>query len=426
MPTTIAMSSLQFETASPFVNLRVAIVHEWLTAFAGSERVVEQLLEIFPRADLFCLVDYLPQNERAFLRGRRVKTSFLQRLPWGKTLFRKLLWLLPSAIESFDMSEYDLILSSSHAVAKGVITGPEQVHICYCHSPMRYAWDLQHEYLRQAGLTHGVMSLYARASLHYLRMWDVRTSNGVDCFVANSRFIAGRIKKVYRRESLVIHPPVDLKAFRLETDKQDYYITVSRLVPYKRVDLIVEAFSRTPWRKLVIIGDGPMLNSCKERAGSNIEFLGYQPDEVVRDRVAKAKAFVFAAEEDFGITLVEAQASGTPVICFGRGGALDSVIDGETGVFFEQQTVDSILPVLDNFEARQHQFDPTIIRAHAKAFSQEKFRSKFATLASTMLKKSSEDRQGAYGYLDRDSSVKEMAYEAILDSSVAFTRPSLS
>jgi glycosyltransferase involved in cell wall biosynthesis len=376
---------LAFNTAgSPLRRQRprVAVVHDWLTSYSGSERVVEQILRIFPDADIFSLVDYLPPNEREFLRGKPVVTSFLQNLPFGKKIFRKLLWLLPSAIESLDVSGYDVVISSSHAVAKGVITGPEQLHICYCHSPVRYAWDFQHEYLRQAGLTTGLKSLYARAILHYLRMWDVRTSNGVDHFIANSRFIANRIWKVYRRDSAVIHPPVDVEKFHLAAVKGNFYITASRLVPYKRVDLIVDAFSQMPSLQLTVIGDGPNLSAWKKDAAPNIQFLGYQPDSVLQDLIAKAKAFVFAAEEDFGITVVEAQACGTPVICFGKGGVLDSVIPGKTGLFFDEQSVRSIMDSVAEFESSGHMFDPAVIRAHAQTFSARRFRAEFKAFVS--------------------------------------------
>lgn len=354
-------------------NLRVAIVHDWLTSFAGSEKVVEQMLALFPNADIFSLVDHLPASDRVFLGGRKVKTSFLQTIPFSATMFRKLLWLLPFAIESFDLSGYDLILSSSHAVAKGVLTGPDQLHVCYCHSPIRYAWDLQHDYLQQAGLTRGLMSVYARATLHYMRMWDLRTAHGVDHFLANSSYIARRIQKVYRRESIVLFPPVDTDRFALQTKKSDYYMTASRLVPYKRVDLIVEAFARTPDRKLVVVGDGSEMANCKKYAKPNIELLGYQDDATLYSLMSQAKAFIFAAQEDFGITVVEAQACGTPVICLQRGGVLDSVVDQKTGVFFEDQTCESLIDAVDRFEALPEAFDPRAIRAQAEQFSIQTF-----------------------------------------------------
>jgi glycosyltransferase involved in cell wall biosynthesis len=368
------MSALQ---AKPLSQLKVAIVHEWFTTMAGSEKVVEQLIALFPQADLYALVDHLPAGQRGFLRGKTVRTSFLQRVPFSATLFRKLLWILPSAIETFDLSQYDLVLSSSHAVAKGILTGPRQLHICYCHSPIRYAWDMQHEYLRGANLEKGIMSIYARATLHYLRMWDVRSANGVDHFVANSRFIARRIQKVYRRDSTVVFPPVDVDSFPLETEKDDYYITASRLVPYKRVDLIVEAFGRMPQRRLLVIGEGPDLDACKKLARTNVQFLGYQEGAVLQRLMSKGRGFLFAGEEDFGIIIVEAQACGTPVICFRAGGALDSVLEKQTGLFFDRQSPESICDAVERFENLATPLDAFRIRAHAEQFSIENFRRNF-------------------------------------------------
>ncbi len=361
-------------------KLRVAIVHDWLTAYAGSEKVLEQILLLFPQAELFTLVDHLPASQRAFVKGRVIHTSFLQRLPLSAKLFRKLLWLFPLAIESLDLSAFELVLSSSHAVAKGVLTGPDQLHICYCHSPMRYAWDRQHEYLRQAGLDSGFTSAYARSALHYLRMWDVRTASGVDHFVANSNFIARRIGKAYSRTATVIHPPVEVDKFPLVWNKSDYYVTASRLVPYKRVDLIVRAFASLPKRRLLVIGDGPDLRVCQKLAGSNVELLGYQPDEQLRKIVSRARAFVFAAEEDFGISPVEAQACGTPVICYGKGGVLDSVIDHSTGIYFREQTPESIVNAIRRFEALDSPLDPFEIRAQAERFNPQEFRNQFQSL----------------------------------------------
>lgn len=355
----------------------MAVVHDWLTAYAGSEKVLAQILTLFPQAELFTLVDHLPLAERAFLNGRVIHTSFLQRLPFSAQLFRKLLCLFPLAIESFDLSPFDLVLSSSHAVAKGVITGPDQLHVCYCHSPIRYAWDCQHEYLRQTGLDSGVRSLFARTALHYLRLWDVRTAPGVNHFIANSNFIARRIGKVYSRSATVIHPPVDVDQFPLVTNKGDYYVTASRLVPYKRVDLIIKAFANLPDKRLLVIGDGPEMRDCQKLATSNVKLLGYQTNEQLRKLVSKARAFVFAAEEDFGISPVEAQACGTPVICYGKGGVLDSVIDGETGIYFSQQSAESIINAIRRFEALATPLNPLVIHAHAQKFNPERFQSQY-------------------------------------------------
>jgi glycosyltransferase involved in cell wall biosynthesis len=358
--------------------MRVALVHDWFTVYAGSERVVEQILRVLPQADVYALVDFLKEEERGFLQGKRAQVSFIQRLPKAQQRYRTYLPLMPLAIEQFDLRGYDLVISSSHAVAKGVITGPDQLHICYCHSPIRYAWDLQHQYLKESGLERGMKSWIARALLHYLRLWDSRTANGVDLFIANSRYIARRILKVYRRQAEVIYPPVDVEAFTLRQDKEDFYLTASRMVPYKRIDLIVEAFSQMPDKRLVVIGDGPEMPKVRAKAGPNVTLLGYQPFEVLRDYMQRAKAFVFAAEEDFGIAPVEAQACGTPVIAFGKGGATETVVAGETGIFFQDQNVPSLIKAIEEFEKLS--FDPLRVRKNAERFSSERFRREFAAL----------------------------------------------
>ncbi|WP_175759851.1 glycosyltransferase family 4 protein [Burkholderia ambifaria] len=360
--------------------VRVAIVHDWLVTYAGAERVLEQIVACFPDADLFSLVDFL--DDRAFVRGKPVTTSFIQKLPFARTKYRSYLPLMPLAIEQLDVSDYDLVISSSHAVAKGVLTGPDQMHISYVHSPIRYAWDLQHQYLEQSNLTHGPKSLLARMILHYIRNWDTRTANAVDGFVANSAFIARRIRKVYHRDAAVIFPPVDVDGFSLNEVKDDFYLTASRMVPYKKIDLIVEAFSRTPERKLVVIGDGPEMQKIRAKAGPNVEIMGYQPFAVLHDRMRRAKAFVFAAEEDFGISVVEAQACGTPVIAYGKGGALETVLEprahpNPTGLFFDEQTPHAIVAAVDDFELAPQRFTPHACRANAERFSADTFRRRF-------------------------------------------------
>ncbi|MGU7775095.1 glycosyltransferase family 4 protein [Burkholderia sp. MR1-5-21] len=377
--------------------LRVAIIHDWLVTYAGAERVLEQIVACFPDADLFSLVDFL--DDRAFVRGKPVTTSFIQKLPFARTKYRSYLPLMPLAIEQLDVSDYDLVISSSHAVAKGVLTGPDQVHISYVHSPIRYAWDLQHQYLEQSNLMHGPKSLLARMILHYIRNWDTRTANAVDGFVANSAFIARRIKKVYQRDAAVIFPPVDVDGFSLNTVKEDFYLTASRMVPYKKIDLIVEAFSRTPERKLVVIGDGPEMQKVRAKAGPNVEIMGYQPFAVLHDRMRRAKAFVFAAEEDFGISVVEAQACGTPVIAYGKGGALETVLDPQsaaqpTGLFFDEQTAHAIVSAVDDFERAPQRFTPQACRQNAERFSADKFRRRFLDCVEAALPGATA-RQGA-------------------------------
>lgn len=353
--------------------MKVAIIHDWFVTYAGAERVVEQLLELYPEADLFSTVDFLPENQRDFIKGKKIHTTFIQNLPGAKKHYRSYLPLMPLAIEQLDLSAYDLIISSSSCVSKGVITGPDQVHVSYVHSPIRYAWDLTHQYLTEANLNKGIKGWIAKVILHYMRMWDIRTANGVDYYIANSKFIAKRIKKVYGRDADVIYPPVDIDAFSYCKEKDDYYLTASRLVPYKKVKLIVEAFNEMPDKKLVVIGDGPDFTKIKAIARENITLMGYQPFEVLKEKMQHAKAFVFAAEEDFGITPVEAQACGTPVIAYGRGGALETVKANETGLFFYKQDVDSIMKTVEQME-RISFIDAKKCRDNASRFGLNIFR----------------------------------------------------
>lgn len=360
--------------------MKIAIVHDWLVSYTGAEKVLEQMLHIYPEADVYTVVDFLPEDQRDFLLGKEATTTFIQKLPFARKKYRSYLPFMPLAVEQLDLSSYDLILSSSHAVAKGVITGPHQTHISYVHSPIRYAWDLQHQYLKEAGLDHGVKGWVAKGILHRMRTWDYRTANGVDYFLANSAFIAERIWKVYRREAEVIYPPVDVHRFTLHKEKEDFYFTASRMVPYKKIDLIVEAFAHMPDKKLVVIGDGPDFEKVKSKATANVQLLGFQPSEVLKEYMQRAKAFVFAAEEDFGITPVEAQACGTPVIAFGKGGLLETVIAGkgikDTGLFYEEQKVSALVEAIHRFE-EESAILPESCRENALRFSPEQFRQKF-------------------------------------------------
>jgi len=361
--------------------MKIALVHDWLVNYAGAERVLQQIVNCYPEVDLFAIVDFLPSNQREFIQNKSVKTSFIQHLPFARRKYRSYLPLMPLAIEQFDLSAYNLIISSSHAVAKGILSGPDQLHISYVHTPMRYAWDLQHQYLKESGLEKGIRGISARWILHKMRMWDVKTSNGVDYFIANSQYISRRIYKTYRRESEVIYPPVDIEKYSLNVKKENFYLTTSRLVPYKKVDLIVEAFSALPNKKLVVIGDGPDFKKIKKKASKNIELLGYQSEPLLKKYLECAKAFVFAAEEDFGIAPLEAQACGTPVIAFGKGGALETIRGLEdscpTGLFFKEQTVTSLINAIDSFEKIKNKINPDDCRSNALRFSSHRFRTEF-------------------------------------------------
>lgn len=368
---------------------KVALVHDWFSTIAGSERVVEQLCSLYPTADLFAVyADPSVVASTEFLQGRKLSTSFIQQLPQAAKSFRMYLPLMPLAVEQLDVSAYDIVISSSHAVAKGILTGPDQLHISYVHTPIRYAWDLQHQYLRESGLEAGVRGWMAKWMLHQLRIWDYRTASGVDHFVANSEFIARRIRKVYGREAAVIYPPVDVHAFDLCTKSEDFYLTVSRLVPYKKIDVIVEAFNAMPDSRLVVVGDGPGMKKLKAMAKPNVELIGYQPFRVMRELMQKARAFVFAAEEDFGITPVEAQACGTPVIAYGKGGALETIVevgagDQPTGLFFERQEPQSIVDAVQHFERHREQIEPKHCRSNALRFSNERFCEQFSSFVES-------------------------------------------
>lgn len=358
----------------PLGQARVAVVHEWLVDYSGSERCVEQILNVFPDADLFAVIDFLPPELRGFIRHKRVTTTFIQKLPRARTRYRQYLPLMPAAIARLDVSAYDLVITSSHAVAKGVRTRRPQVHLSYVYSPMRYAWDLQEQYLKESGLDRGMKGWFTRRTLAGLRAWDRRKAKRVDRFVAISNYIADRIRRAYGRDASVVYPPVDVETFALREAKEDFYVTASRMVPYKRVDLVVEAFASMPDKRLVVIGDGPDWTKVRARAGPNVKFLGFLPTPALRDHVARARAFVFAAEEDFGIAPLEAQACGTPVIAFGRGGCAET-IRPDTGVLFPEQTAASIRDAIAAFERAA--ISPRACRDNAMRFTPERFRAQF-------------------------------------------------
>ncbi len=356
---------------------RVAVVHEWLLDYAGSERVVREILQVVPHADLFALIDR-PDAELREALGRRAKaTSFLQRLPRPKKWLRYYLPLMPLAVARLDVSAYDVVISSSHAVAKGVRTRPGQLHLSYVHTPMRYAWDLREEYLRAAGLERGPAGWAARFVLERLRRWDERSARGVDVFVANSAHVAQRIRRSYGREAEVLHPPVDTAAFTLRERKEDFYLTVSRLEPYKRVDLLLAAFARLPGRRLVVIGDGPEMARLRAMATGNVELRGRLSSAEVIAHMQRARAFLFAGIEDFGIVMAEAQACGTPLIAFAAGGAAE-IAREDTGILFAEQTAAAALDAVERFERLR--FAPGACRENALRFERARFRQRFAEL----------------------------------------------
>ena len=355
-------------------SVKVAIVHDALICYEGPEQVLEQLIVLFPNADLFAVVDFFEEKDRAFLKHKNVTTTMLQNIPFAKRLFRYCLPIMPYAIEQLDLSKYDLIISSSHTVAKGVLTGPNQLHISYIHSPIRYAWDMQHENV----------SFVTRMGLFFIRNWDVRSANSVDYFISNSRISARRIWRCYRRDAITIYPPVRTELFTLHENKHDYYVTSSRLVPNKNVRILVEAFMDMPDKKLVVIGDGPQLRMLRKIATPNIVLLGDIPEAEVIEHMQRAKAFLYAAEEDFCSSIVEAQSCGTPVITYGHGSALETVrglglSDKPTGLFFDEKTVSAVIKAVKQFEKVENLFEPAQIHEHAQLFSIDKFRKNILT-----------------------------------------------
>jgi len=365
------------------MKLKTAIVHDWFTTYAGSERCVESFINIWEDADVFSLVDFLNDKDRQIvLKGKRAQTSFVQKLPFASKYHRHYFPIFPLAIEQIDLSGYDLIISSSHAFAKGVLTNAKQLHICYCHTPIRYAWDLSNQYFDKKIISRA-QKFILQPVLHNIRIWDVISANRVDHFVANSKFIAKRISKIYRRDAEVIYPPVDTSKFIYEYKKENYYLTASRFVPYKKIDLIAEAFSKMPDRKLLIIGEGTDTQKIKSKCGRNIEMLGYkQPDELA-EYMRKARAFVFAAEEDFGISVIEALSCGTPVIALNKGGTAETIINGKYGIHFSEQTAGDICDAVDRFEKNEKSFDPKVLSDYAKQFDRKIFEQKIKSFVES-------------------------------------------
>lgn len=364
----------------PLEDVRVAIVHEWPVVYAGSEQVVAAMLEVFPKAKLYALVHDPDGLRGTLLDGIPFRTSFVQSLPLAKKKYRAYLPLMPLAVEQFDLRSYDLVISSSHAVAKGVITRADQLHISYVYTPSRYAWDLYQDYLADSGMDRGIKSWPVRLILHYFRLWDAIAANRVDAYLTLSQYVAQRIWSTYRRPARVIYPPVNVERYRPDSPREDFFVAVSRFVPYKRMDLIVEAFTKMG-KPLVVIGEGPEFAKAQHLAGSNVKLLGYQPDEVVADYLQRAKAFVFAAEEDFGIAPVEAQAAGCPVIAYGKGGALETVVGwpepDTTGLFFDSQTPEALEETIQLFEAHRSEFDADACRRNAEHFGNRRFHKEF-------------------------------------------------
>jgi glycosyltransferase involved in cell wall biosynthesis len=353
--------------------MKTAIVHDWLMSISGGEKVVKGIYGVFP-SKIYTLIKNEEKLKNSFFEDKEIISSFIEKLPFSKKKYQSYLPFFPLAIEQFDLRDYDVIFSSSSCVAKGVLTKEDQLHICYCHTPIRYAWDLYHQYLNESNLKKGIKGILAKFFLHYLRNWDISTVNRVDYFIANSNFIKKRIKKIYNKDSIVIYPPVDTNYFLPFFKKENFYLTASRLVPYKKIDQIVEAFSKMEDKKLIVIGDGPEMKKIKSKAKKNIEILGYQSNEVLKNYMQRAKAFVFNAIEDFGIIPVEAMSSATPVIALNKGGAKETIINNQTGVFFENQNVLDIIEAVNYFEKNEDKFNLEKIREHALNFSEEKFK----------------------------------------------------
>ena len=362
--------------------MRIAVVHDWLYTFGGAERVLQSILRCLPTADVFALFDILPPAARDQIGLTSCHTSFLQHMPGIRRYHRLYLPLMPLAVEQFNLSGYDMIVSSSYAVAKGVLTGPDQLHLAYVHSPMRYAWDLQHQYLAESNLESGARSLLARVLLHRMRLWDTRTANGVDAYMVNSHFIGRRVRKIYGRAATVIHPPVKVPDNPPATlVKDNFFLTASRLVPYKNVRAVVEAFRNLPDQRLIVAGSGPELKRLQSLATPNVKFVGFVDDVELRRLMSSARAFIFAAEEDFGITPLEAQSEGTPVVALGRGGVRETIQAAgatPTGILFDRPTPQAIEQAVRAFLTRESSFNPQDCYDNARRFRTERFEAEFS------------------------------------------------
>lgn len=349
--------------------MKIAIVHYWLVGMRGGEKVVEALCELFPDADVFTHV-YNPSAISEAIKKHRIHTSFIHKLPGAIRYYQCYLPLMPIALEQLNLKNYDLVISSESGPAKGIVIPPETLHVCYCHTPMRYVWPMYHDYQETAGWLKRILM---PPVIHYLRMWDLVSASRVDQFITNSAYVARRVMRYYRRKSEVVPPPVDTDAFTPSNIREDFYLMVGQLVPYKRVDLAVEAFNRLG-KRLIIIGHGEQLKRLRKAAAPNITFLGRQPLSVLRDHYARCRALIFPGEEDFGIVPVEAMASGRPVIAFKGGGALETVVDGVTGLFFNEQTPESLVEAVERYELMETKFSSNRIVQHAEQFNRQRFK----------------------------------------------------
>lgn len=351
----------------------IGMVHDWLVTSGGAERVLSLLVGLFRPTKLYAMVEFLAEADRRRLLDTPIETTFIQRLPFARSKYWYYNVLMPLASEQLDVTAHDVILSSSHSAAKGVICDPDQLHVCYLHSPIRFAWDLQSYYMRKFGYDRGLRWLMATIAFHYLRLWDQRTAHGADVLIANSDFVRRRSLKVYGRDALVVHPPIDCERFGFSTDRDETYLCGSYFNPFKSLDVIIDAFARMPGKRLLVFGDGPQREALRQRATGNITFLGRLSDTDLVKRMQQAKAFVFAAPEDFGMIIAEAQAAGTPVIAFNKGGAREIILVGResTGVLFDLQQADCIAAAVERFE--QLHIDPAACRANALRFDTEVF-----------------------------------------------------
>lgn len=357
--------------------MKIALVHDWLIHPGGAEKVLKEFIYLLQNHDveIFTLLDFLNDDDRQYyLSGKKTHTSFLQSYPGIKKNYRYYLPFFPKAIKQFNLSKFDVIISSSHSVAKGVKKREGQVHICYCHTPMRYLWDQRNEYLHDYRLNMGFRKLIINSILNGIQKWDKKNSAEVDFFIANSKNIQGRIEECYQRKSDVIYPPVDNEFYTNLHVERTHYVTASRMVPYKKMCLIVDAFSNLPDHKLVVIGDGPEYSKIVKRAASNVEIIRYDTNQLLKYYLSRAKAFVFASNEDFGITPVEAMACGTPIIAYAKGGVLETVVENKTGMFYQHQVVKSIIDAVYKFESDIHKFKAEDCEERAAKFSVKEFR----------------------------------------------------